>query len=651
MEEKHRTPPVNPLLLRIRTSIASLRSTSYATNYNLLPLTTVSPNTSPIPPTTFRHGRLRSILFPPHFVRRKWGYFSFMLLILFIVIVRSQYSKRSHVPFEETPAVTGHTKESKHQIRPPVFSTFIDNYPKQLAILILTSSDTSLDTFSKSIIDTWGKIAKQNKSLSVDLWFATPEDTLKKFGWPNIPYDEVGRERFEKIDDIIEDNSINGNNIKGLEKELKNLLKTMIQETMIFKDPTELSDEQKEFQKLTKALHYLYENHLDHYNYILKITDKTFVRLPKLLELLSILKSTENNNFLPKLIGRPNLDHETKKTFCFKGSGYIINKNLLTMIGPHLPFCLATLIKNSGDTKENDLQEDLAIERCFTQYVPMFKGCETFVGDNDDDNNNDLKKLRGYEFLYLKPDDEINWGKYKKPLEMFNDGYINGWRFADAIVMGEVKDPSNLIKLEEWYGKDGKFNELVREMGGVIPDPEPTQEDKYNEDNEGGNDKETTDVQSQQSESVDILITSTTMSTEISTENVNDEIISENLSTTVDNLVTSTISSEESPEEKKQIDETYSISKISIATLEEKVLSQTKVNQQTSTTTISSVIEKPTIIVPVENNDELIDGNNNVNDGDYDDTILVDNHNGNDVGVEGEVNDDLPLNGEELAEP
>jgi hypothetical protein len=127
-----------------------------------------------------------------------------------------------------------------------------------LAILILTSSNTSLDTFSKTIIDTWGKIAKQNKSLSVDLWFATPEDTLKKFGWPNIPYDddEVDKEGFEETDDnddVIEGVNIFNSNKKGFEKELKELLREVIQETMIFKEQTELSDEQKEFQKLTKV--------------------------------------------------------------------------------------------------------------------------------------------------------------------------------------------------------------------------------------------------------------------------------------------------------------------------------------------------------------------------------------------------------------
>lgn len=129
-----------------------------------------------------------------------------------------------------------------------------------MAILILTSSSTSLDTFSKTIIDTWGKIAKQNKSLSVDLWFATPEDTFKKFGWPNIPYNDdeinkVDKEGFENIvnnNDVTEDVSINDNK-KGLEKELKDLLKEILQETMIFKEQNQLSDEQKEFQKLTKV--------------------------------------------------------------------------------------------------------------------------------------------------------------------------------------------------------------------------------------------------------------------------------------------------------------------------------------------------------------------------------------------------------------
>lgn len=286
------------------------------------------------------------------------------------------------------------------------------------------------------------------------------------------------------------------------------------------------------------------------------------------------------------------------------------------MIGPHLPYCLATIIKNSN-IKNNYLQEDLAIERCFTKYVPMFKGCETFV---DSDNNNDgLKKLRGYEFLNLRSDDEINWEKYKKPLEMFNDGYTNGWRFADAIVMGEVKDPSRIINLEEWYGKDGKFNELVEELGGVIPDPEPIPLPKQSDlltietimptetSNENIN-----DVQSQGSDNIETsnVDVNDGIPTEASNAIVNDGIISEK----------SIVPIEKSPSETKNIiNETNSISKMSISTTsEEKISSQSKIN--------------------------------NENDGDYDDATLdvLDNHNGN---GEVEVDELSPLSGEELAEP
>ncbi len=93
----------------------------------------------------------------------------------------------------------------------------------------------------------------------MDLWFATSEDTLRKFDWPNIPYDDEKTnnksEGFEEInddDDIIEGVSIR-NDEKESEKELKEMLREIVQETMMFEEPTELSDEQKEFQKLTKV--------------------------------------------------------------------------------------------------------------------------------------------------------------------------------------------------------------------------------------------------------------------------------------------------------------------------------------------------------------------------------------------------------------
>ena len=240
------------------------------------------------------------------------------------------------------------------------------------------------------------------------------------------------------------------------------------------------------------------------------------------------------------------MNHETTKKFCSKGSGYIINKNLLTIIGPHLPFCLATINKNNGEN--NGLQEDLAIERCFMQYIPMFKGCETFL-------DNYLSKLHGSEFLYLRPNDVVNWEKYKEPLEVFNDEYMNGWRFADAIVIGEVKDPLNMMALEEWYGKGGKFDGMVEEMGGVIPDPKPIpipiQEEEHLQ-NQGSK------VQFENTDNVEEIMTIMTIVPMETSSNENE--IFEQSSTTINSLRLSTISSEELPvQEKEQFEDSKNI--------------------------------------------------------------------------------------------
>ncbi|CAG8716832.1 22486_t:CDS:2, partial [Racocetra persica] len=408
MDEKLRAPPINPLLLRIRTSIASLRLTSYV-NYNLIPVTSTQSN--------FRHRPSRSLF--PNFVKRKWGYLGFCLLLILIVMVRIQL-KRSVDPFEETPAITGHSSQSPPPPRPPpLFSTFTDNYPKQLAILIVPSSNMSINTYSKMIVETWGTVAKNNKALSVDLWFASSEDTLRKFGWPNVP-------------DNTSEDSKTSKETPGKDN-LKEMMRELVEQTMVFEEPAELSKEQKSFRTVTKALHFLYAYHLDHYNFVLKITDKTFVHLPRLLDLLS--KTTRK----PRLIGRPDIDYETNVKFCWNGPGYILSKDLLAIVGPHLPFCL----------EDKSITEDIALERCLYNNAPTFMGCEDFTNGT------------GHEFLYLRPDDDINWANVVHPERQFSDGYLGGWTFANSVIVGGVTSIETLKELHSWYGTGGKYEKII----------------------------------------------------------------------------------------------------------------------------------------------------------------------------------------------
>ncbi|CAH1755910.1 13085_t:CDS:2 [Entrophospora sp. SA101] len=432
MDEKIKIPP-NNLLNRIQSSINSLRSTAYAHYYPLQ--ISSSYNNFRQPSRTF-----------PHFIRRKWSYITFGLIILIIVMVKIKFAREID-PFEETPALTGHSipQQAQPQRPPPQFSTFTDNYPKKLAILILPSSNSSIGTYNKAIVETWGKIAKKNKSLSVDLWFATSEDTLKNFGWPNVPVftskenviDKTSNDKKSGLNDL--ENSTEENKIPQKKDDLKEMMRELLEQTMVFKEPYELNEMQKEFKNLTKALHFLYEYHLDHYDYFLKISDKTFVQLPRLLNLLSNYKPP----FKPRLIGHPDVDFDTNKKFCWKGPGYIMNKYLLAIIGPHLPFCLED---------DETMTEDLALERCLNKYVPSFNGCESLINGT------------GYEFLYIRPDDDASWENMVNPERQFDDGNTNGQTFADAITIGEVDEIHKLKDLEKLYGIGGKYEPLIEKL-------------------------------------------------------------------------------------------------------------------------------------------------------------------------------------------
>ena len=127
-----------------------------------------------------------------------------------------------------------------------------------MAVLIVPTTNTSLNTYCRAIVDTWGKVARSNKSLSVDLWFATSEDTLHRFGWPNIPGFEESEKKDkdrqrEKDKDGKEDKDVK-NERKVTEKEdLKQMMAELLKETMVFKEPKILSDEQNKFKTVTKV--------------------------------------------------------------------------------------------------------------------------------------------------------------------------------------------------------------------------------------------------------------------------------------------------------------------------------------------------------------------------------------------------------------
>ncbi|CAG8542383.1 2160_t:CDS:2, partial [Paraglomus occultum] len=325
--------------------------------------------------TVFQRRSAVSVL---QLIRRRWGYVLFVVTMIILVTTRIRLTKQPD-PFEETPAMTGHSTPQQPQKPrpPPLFSTFTDNYPKQLAVLIVPTANTSLSTYCRAIVDTW----------------ATEKEDLKQ------------------------------------------MMAELLKETMVFKEPEMLSDEQDKFRRVTKALHFLYSYHLHHYNYFLKVTDRTFVRLPRLLDHLNSLKSPTH----PRLIGNPQPDSLSDIKFCSTASGYIFSKGLLAIAGAHLPFCLED---------DSSVSEDKAMSRCLTEHVPKFEGCQH------------LPTGTGRELLSLRPDDEISWNMMNHPEETFDDGFVDSWRFSTVVTVGEVSSVNMLFKLNDRYGVGGKYDKL-----------------------------------------------------------------------------------------------------------------------------------------------------------------------------------------------
>src|SRR5262249_51195022 len=109
----------------------------------------------------------------------------------------------------------------------------------------------------------------------------------------------------------------------------------------------------------------------------MKISDRTFLRLPRLL------KQLQSTSFQrPYFIGRPDIDYKTNKNFCWAGPGYIFSRALMAQFGPHLLHCheiQADVDLQQGQLPEQQpLLEDLMMERCLEYFVPLFKGCQNF---------------------------------------------------------------------------------------------------------------------------------------------------------------------------------------------------------------------------------------------------------------------------------
>ncbi|ORY06199.1 hypothetical protein K493DRAFT_344636 [Basidiobolus meristosporus CBS 931.73] len=252
---------------------------------------------------------------------------------------------------------------------------------KKLVIFLLTSMNT-LPTRGKDVSLTWGKRAKEYResgsSVSpVDVMFSESADT-SKYGLPHLPLPDVGYSEL--------------------------------------------------YKKTFSTFHYLYEHHLNDYEWFMKADDDTFV---KVHTLMSLLNNPNINASEPLLFGR------TGGSWCWGGSGYIINRRMLSLVGPYLPYCL----KNEKYVGPEDVMFGECVKYALSQALPDYQspGCQNILDGN------------GHEFFAISSDDVL-WEHLDDPQYTFNIPYSDSyeWSFGKAVTLHSVKG-SLMYKLNERY--------------------------------------------------------------------------------------------------------------------------------------------------------------------------------------------------------
>ncbi|ORY06200.1 hypothetical protein K493DRAFT_404109 [Basidiobolus meristosporus CBS 931.73] len=241
---------------------------------------------------------------------------------------------------------------------------------KQLVIFLLTSTKT-LPTRGRDVSLTWGRRAKDYRELGsivspVDVVFSESADT-SEYGISHLPVPDVS------YDDL--------------------------------------------YKKTFSTFHYLYKHHLNDYEWFMKADDDTFI---KIRSLLALLNNPSINASEPLLLGRKG------GSWCWGGPGYILNRRMLSLMGPYLPYCK----KNKRFHGEEDVMFGECMKYALSQALPDYQnpGCQAIPGGN------------GHEFLALGHNDVL-WEHFNEPQYTFSIPYSDSseWSFDKAIALHTVR--------------------------------------------------------------------------------------------------------------------------------------------------------------------------------------------------------------------
>lgn len=120
-------------------------------------------------------------------------------------------------------------------------------------------------------------------------------------------------------------------------------------------------------KKVYRMLKYMYDNHLNDYNWFMRADDDIYVRVERLIQFLSSLDPTNELYIGQPGLGKPEdlqrIKLQPHEHYCMGGPGVIFSRALLEKLGPHLENCLQHEVVSWN--------EDLEVGRCISRRLAI----------------------------------------------------------------------------------------------------------------------------------------------------------------------------------------------------------------------------------------------------------------------------------------
>ncbi len=119
-------------------------------------------------------------------------------------------------------------------------------------------------------------------------------------------------------------------------------------------------------KKSLMMVKYMYDHHIDGYEWFMRADDDVYVRNDKLVRFLRSLNSSDDIHLGHAGIGkkeeREMLNLSPGENYCMGGPGVILSQSVLRKVGPHLEHCLQTAPKLH-------MHEDIELGKCIRRYA------------------------------------------------------------------------------------------------------------------------------------------------------------------------------------------------------------------------------------------------------------------------------------------